>query len=91
MLEEVKTALRVSHTVLDGEINDLIDAARHDLMLSGISILKVADDTDPLIKRAVITYAKAHFITDDTAAERFLTSYNMLKNHLSLAGDYIGK
>lgn len=91
MLDEVKIALRVSHDVLDGEINDLIDAARHDLMLSGVSILKAADDTDPLIKRAIITYTKANFISDETAAERFLKSYGMLKNHLSLAGDYIGQ
>ena len=90
MLTEVKMALRVSHSVLDGEINDLIEAARHDLMLSGVSVLKAKDDTDPLIKRAIITYTKANFITDDAAAERFLKSYNMLKNHLTLAGDYVG-
>ena len=90
MLEEVKISLRVSHSVLDGEINDLIEAARHDLMLSGVSVLKAKDDTDPLIKRAIITYAKANFISDETAAERFLKSYNMLKNHLTLAGDYVG-
>lgn len=91
MLADVKTALRVSHDVLDGEINDLIDAARHDLMLSGVTALKAMDDTDPLIKRAVITYVKANFISDDKAAERFLKSYNLLKNHLSLAGDYNGQ
>ncbi|MDM5155848.1 head-tail connector protein [Bacillus sp. DX1.1] len=88
MLGDVKKALRISHDALDDEITDLIEAGRHDLMLSGVSSLKTNDDTDPLIKRAIITYVKANFIPDAKEAERFQSSYNMLKNHLTLAGDY---
>lgn len=88
MLEVVKKALRVSHNALDDEIDDLIEAARTDLKLSGVSGFKSHDDTDPLIKRAIIMYAKANFIADAKEAERFHLSYNMLKNHLTLAGDY---
>ncbi|PEC65356.1 head-tail connector protein [Bacillus toyonensis] len=88
MLEMVKKALRVSHNALDDEIDDLIEAARIDLKLSGVSGFKSNDDTDPLIKRAIIMYAKANFIADVKEAERFQLSYNMLKNHLTLAGDY---
>lgn len=33
-------------------------------------------------------YAKTNFIADAKEAERFQLSYNMLKNHLTLAGDY---
>ncbi|SFI36030.1 uncharacterized phage protein (possible DNA packaging) [Bacillus sp. 71mf] len=88
MLEAVKKALRISHNALDDEILDLIEAARHDLMLSGVSSIKVNVDTDPLIKRVIITYVKANFIPDAKEAERFQLSYNMLKNHLTLAGDY---
>lgn len=58
MLEVVKKALRVSHNALDDEIDDLIEAARTDLKLSGVSGFKSNDDTDPLIKRAIIMYAK---------------------------------
>ncbi|MED0876560.1 head-tail connector protein [Bacillus mobilis] len=88
MLEVVKKALRVSHNALDDEIDDLIEAARTDLKLSGVSGFKSNDDTDPLIKRAIIMYTKANFIPDVKEAERFQLSYNMLKNHLTLAGDY---
>ncbi|PHE70875.1 head-tail connector protein [Bacillus wiedmannii] len=88
MLEIVKRALRVSHNALDDEIDDLIEAARTDLKLSGVSGFKSNDDTDPLIKRAIIMYTKANFIADVKEAERFQLSYNMLKNHLTLAGDY---
>lgn len=89
MLADVKTALRISHDALNGEIEDLIDAARHDLTLSGVSAEKANEDFDPLIKRAVIVYVKANFLPDNVAAERFQKSYDMLKNHLTLAGDYL--
>ncbi|PER41730.1 DNA-packaging protein [Bacillus thuringiensis] len=88
MIDVVKKAVRISHNALDDELEDLIEASRYDLNLSGVSHLKANDDTDPLIKRAIITYVKANFISDAKEAERFLASYNMLKNHLTLAGDY---
>ncbi|PFC69951.1 head-tail connector protein [Bacillus cereus] len=88
ILEVVKKALRVSHNALDNEIDDLIEAARTDLRLSGVSGFKSNDDTDPLIKRAIIMYTKANFISNAKESERFQLSYNMLKNHLTLAGDY---
>lgn len=89
MLEEVKTALRVRNNIFNSEIQDLIDAARADLALSGVSKEKTELDTDPLITRAVKTYCKAHFGYDNPEAERFEKSYQKLKEHLSLAGDYI--
>lgn len=87
MLESVKLALRVTVSDFDSEIQGLIDAAKADLQLSGVANL---DDTDPLIKRAIITYCKAHFGYDNPEAERFQQSYNMLKMHLSLSSDYTG-
>lgn len=91
MLDDVKTALRISqsNTSFDMEIQDLIEAARIDLIQSGVSSEKANDDTDALIKRAITVYCKANFGYDsNTSAERFHDSYVMLKQHLSLAGDY---
>ncbi|MCM3444377.1 head-tail connector protein [Metabacillus halosaccharovorans] len=96
MLSEIKLALRITHDALNDEIIDLFEAARHDLMLSGVSSIKVQVDNDinsmlnvdPLIKRAIITYCKANFGYDNPDAERFTQSYQMLKEHLSIAGDY---
>lgn len=85
MLDKVKLALRVSGTVFDLEIQDLIDAAKLDLQISGV--VKV-DEEDALIQRAIIVYCKANFGYDNNEAERFQKSYDMLKQHLSLAGDY---
>lgn len=88
ILDDVKTSLRITNTAFDGEISDLIEEARQDLLLIGISFTKVSDDTDPLIKRAIKTYCKANFGFDNPDAERLQQSYEMLKQHLSLASDY---
>lgn len=90
MLDEVRKALRVDGTEHDDEIQGLIDAARADLALSGVSPEKAQDDGDPLIRRAVVIYCQAHFDYADPASERLLQSYHLLKAHLSMAADYRG-
>ena len=87
ILDDVKVALRIAatNTAFDGEVNDLISAATDDLALAGIIS---NDNTDPLIKRAIITYCKAHYGYDNPDAERFLQSYLMLKMHLTLSTEY---
>lgn len=88
MLQDVKMSLRVNENDLDNEIEDLIEAAKADLILSGINKDKVKE-TDPLIKRAIIVYCKAHFgYEDPKLAERFEQSYESLKAHLALSVDY---
>jgi hypothetical protein len=57
MLADVKDALRLSGTDLDIEVQDLIDAAKADLQLSGVHADKIVD-TVPLIKRAVCCLCK---------------------------------
>jgi len=88
MLEVVKSALRIDGDDLDGEIEDLIDAAKIDLRITGVDDEKILE-TDPLIKRATILYCKAHFGYDDPkVAERFEVSYKSLKTHLTLSSEY---
>ncbi|WP_339145446.1 MULTISPECIES: head-tail connector protein [unclassified Sutcliffiella] len=90
MLNDIKTALRISqsNTAFDTEIIDLIEAARLDLMISGISQEKASSDKDPLIKRAITIYCKANYGFDNPDFDRLQKSYAMLKQHLSLTGDY---
>ena len=88
MLNDIKTSLRISGNDLDMEILDLIESAKADLILSGVNKDKVID-TDPLIKRAIIVYCKAHFGYDDSKiVERFEQSYISLKHHLTLSSEY---
>ena len=88
MLQDIKDSLRSNGNDLDTEILDLIESAKADLILSGVHKDKVVD-TDPLIKRAVTVYCKAHFGYDDVKlSERFEQSYNSLKQHLTLSTEY---
>lgn len=88
MLQDVKNVLRVNGEDLDMEILDLIEAAKADLVLSGLHKDRVIE-TDPLIKRAIILYCKAHFGYDDPkVAERFEQAYLSLKHHLTLSTEY---
>jgi uncharacterized phage protein (predicted DNA packaging) len=88
MLDDVKIALRVSHTALNSEITDLIAAARQDLILAGVLPAKANSDSDALIKRAVTTYVKAHFGYDNPDHERLISAYTHLKMSLLLGDDY---
>ncbi|WP_135553216.1 phage head-tail connector protein [Paenibacillus cymbidii] len=90
MLEALKPILRISlsNTAFDDEINDLIDAARGDLRLSGVLAAKTQDDTDSLIRRAVSLYVKANFGWDNPDASKWGTSYESLKAHLTLSQEY---
>ena len=85
MLQKVKDGLRVTHSALDGEILDLIEACKMDLKISGV--VKI-EETDPLIIRAIVVYCKANFGFDNVASDKFQESYRLLKNHLALCGDY---
>ena len=85
MLEAVKLSLREDSTDFDSEISDIIEAAKLDLKGGGVVNI---DDTDPLIKRAVILYSKANYGMFNPDAEKYQKAYDMLKAHLSLSSDY---
>lgn len=85
MLEEVKLSLRIKSDAFNIEISEMIEAAKLDLSISGVE--KINED-DPLIQQAIKTYCKANFGLDNKDSEKYQKSYNMLKEHLSLCGDY---
>lgn len=87
MLNKVKLALRIDDNSLDDEIKDTIEAAKADLRLSGVLESKVVE-TDPLMIRAIKTFCKAEFSTDDKEVIRYRESYEMLKTHMVLSSDY---
>lgn len=89
LLISVRRCLRISREgIFDEEISDLIRAARKDLSLGGVLPDRVNDDKDPLIKRAIVTYAKAEFGLDNPDSEKYRASYQMLRTHLMLSSEY---
>ena len=85
MLEEVKSALRISNTAYNNEIQNLIDACKSDLETSGVApsyFLEVPYRA--LIKQAIITYCKAQFGYDNQEATRLNESYELLKQKLAI-------
>ena len=85
MLEKVKLSLRIKSDAFNIEILEMIEAAKLDLSISGINKI---NEADPLIQQAIKTYCKANFGLDNKDSEKYQKSYNMLKEHLSLCGDY---
>ncbi len=86
-ISKIKKTVRISHSVLDGDIGDEIDACLADLKMVGI---KEPNEADPLILKAIKLWARAVY-TDDTAkAESYMSRYNEMKASLMMASGYGG-
>lgn len=86
ILQEVKLALRISNSAFDTEIQDIIDACKIDLVEAGAE--NTTDDTDALVKRAIILYAKANFGMANPDMEKYQKAYDRLKITMALSGEY---
>ena len=87
LVDDVKTALRISHTKLDGEIQATIDAAKAEMARAGIVESAIAD-TDPLIVDAVKVYCKYVFAADEKRREGFFQSWQYQLDCLRKSSDY---
>ena len=88
-LSDIRLRVRSSVDKLDGEIKDLILAARADLVRGGVLPARAADETDPLVKQAISTYVKAEFGLDNDDADKYRASFRRQKIALSMASEYI--
>ena len=100
MLNDAKRALRVTASAYDGEIMSLLAAGARDLEIAGVRIPgriswtvnsgTVNDQSnvrDPLVLRALFTYARAHF-GSPADYDRLKASYDEQKVQLMHAQDY---
>lgn len=83
MLNKIKLALRISNSVYDDEITDLINACKKDLELAGIVSSNI-DDNDEMIIQAVKLYCKAYFGLGNPDSTKYASAYEHLKSSLSL-------
>ena len=84
----MRSYLRLRATAADGEIKDLIHAARDDLILGGVNPARANDEADALIKRAIGTYIKAEFGLDNADSEKYRAAFKDLKHRLLLSQKY---
>lgn len=88
-LTSIRQYMRLTSTIHDSELEDLINAARADLVLGGVLPAKAENEQDPLIMRAVATYVKAEFGLDNDDSEKYRASYKEQRNGLALSDSYI--
>ena len=84
LLQSAKMALRIVTDAYDSEITDLIEAGKADL---GVTDVYYIDETDPLIKRAVLTYVRLHFGQPEDY-DRMKASYDEQKAQLATSSSY---
>ena len=83
-LDKVKMGLRISTTAYDEELADLINAAKIDLGIAGVT---VPSELDEIVTRAIITYCKMSFgLPEDY--DRLKRSYDEQKAQLVTATGY---
>lgn len=89
LLDDVRTALRVTTSLTDGEISTYIGTALFDMENKGVRPEFLAeeaadDDYMPIVKTAVINYCKAQYGRDVEASERnaCLASYRSIVTSL---------
>ena len=86
MLDKVKLAMRIKTSAYDSEILLLIEAAKKDLYIAGVTGL-TESELDPLIERAIITYCMMNF-GEPAEYDRLKKSYDEQKSQMSNATGY---
>lgn len=71
---KVKLALRISHTLLDTEIAEVVTSAREELKRAGVDSA-YADGSEEIVETAIKTYALAYYSSDVKDAERYQKSF----------------
>ena len=86
LLDKTKVALRITVSNYDNELTDLINAAKLDLGIAGVTL---PTQLDAICERAIITYCKIHFSAlTDGEFSRLKASYDEQKAQLSTATGY---
>ena len=87
ILSKIKTDLRISHTALDDDLSDTIDACLSDLLICGIAN---PDPADKSILAAVKLYCRAAYTDDTDKAAAYMERYDAMKACLMTASGYGG-
>lgn len=87
LLDEVKLAMRISHTRLDSDIEDTIETSRLEMIRTGV-FPDVAYSDDPLIKSAIKTYCRMTYASDEKMMDGYRKSWLYQVDSLRKSGGY---
>jgi uncharacterized phage protein (predicted DNA packaging) len=86
IFDKVKLALRISHNLLDDEINDVISSARQEMIRAGVAAEVVneatGETTNELVETAIKTYALEYYTRDVKEADRYAISFQYQLDNL---------
>lgn len=89
LIDDIKTALRISHSKLNDDINQHISACLADMKRLGVAIPEDTENVKeiPLIFSAVKIYCMAQYDFLDKG-EQYKKDYEKLRDVLGLSGEY---
>ena len=88
LLDDVRTALRITHNGLDNDIKQHIEACYADMSRVGIVMPPDKDNPPPLYLAAVKLYVLAQYDYLGKGTE-YLKNYEKTRNDMSLCSEYI--
>lgn len=88
LLDDVKVALRITHTRLDSEITALIASAREDMVRAGVDSSLTAADTSNLVTSAIKTYVLARMSDTQALMDGYQKSYEYQLDALRKSSGY---
>lgn len=87
-LNVLKQRLRINNDSSDGELCNLAEAARTELILAGVKEDKVNDENDLLIRTVIVTYVKAYYGFDSPDAAQLQIVFENFKKKLAISSKY---
>ena len=88
ILEACRAALGVTDTYFDGEISLNIAAAKVKMQLGGVRKSKAEDDSDELVRVAIIAYVKGMVGNDNPDMERYLNIFESMVTQMKMTDEY---
>ena len=88
IVEKVRNAVNVTRNNFDGELRDVVEAARLDMEASGVPRRVTRDDDNPLVVQAIKAFVKWDQAWEAPAiASKQREAYDMIVNKLALTFD----
>lgn len=84
--DKVKLALRISTSKLDSEIDDNIEAAKSELLRSGVD-WDTVQMSGPLVETAIKSFCLSRMANDQKISERYEESFKYIEDCLRKSGE----